>query len=574
MTSLVSEVRQGMYYDSVVLMQLQTALRQLPGVVDSGVVMATAANLSMLHANGLLQAELEQGLGPEDLVIAVLADNEAAAREALGSLDELLARRRPRSGGEEYQPHSLSAAVKLRPAAGWVLVSVPGRNAFRVAREALDNRRHVFLYSDNVTLNEEVALKQMACARGLMVMGPDCGTAVVAGAGLGFANRVRRGGIGLVGASGTGLQAVMSQIHALGEGVSHALGTGGRDLHKEVGGTTALQALDLLARDPETRVIVLISKPPSSEVAARLLTAARRCGKPVVVSFLGYPSPARRLGRLGFACDLRDTAEMAVALAQEAASTDRAEVPSGKAGKVQVPDLRGLFSGGTLALQALMGLRPFLHPLGSNVAVSGVEALSDPNRVSGHAIVDLGDDALTVGRLHPMIDPEILWRRLALEAEDSRVGTLLLDVVLGDGAHEDPASGLAPVVQRILSRRNDLEVVIVVVGTEEDPQDLQAQVERLEGAGAKVFRDVGAAVDRIATRMISGQGTPGTESALPAVDDSALARPFAAINVGLESFRDSLVDQEIEVLQVQWRPPAGGNTRLLEILDQLRSPAP
>ncbi|MDH4135171.1 MAG: protein FdrA, partial [Anaerolineae bacterium] len=250
-----AEVRSGAYYDSVILMQLQRSLAALPGVLDAGVVMGTAANKDILAQSDLLTPEVQAAVA-DDLVIVVRAEDDAAARAALGQVDELLTRRR---GGieQDYRPRSLESAVQMLPDAQWVLVSVPGRYAAGVARQALHLGKNVFLYSDNVSLDDETSLKQTAAGKGLLVMGPDCGTAIVNGVGLGFANRVRRGPIGLVAAAGTGLQQVSARIHQLGSGITHALGTGGRDLSQAVGAVTARQGLDLLSRDPETRVIVL-----------------------------------------------------------------------------------------------------------------------------------------------------------------------------------------------------------------------------------------------------------------------------------------------------------------------------
>jgi FdrA protein len=300
MTVVKWEVRAGAYYDSVVLMQLQRGLLGLPGVMDAGVVMATPANRDLLAANSLLPENIS--VNPDDLLIVVKADDDTSAENAIGQVDELLARRKSSSVSQDFRPRSLSAAVKQLPEANWVLISVPGRYAAGVAREALDLGRHVFLYSDNVSLEDEIALKKTAREKGLLVMGPDCGTAIINGVGLGFANRVRRGNIGVVGASGTGTQAVTAQIHNLGAGISHAIGTGGRDLKSEVGAITAHQALDALARDDETKVIVLISKPPSPDVATSLISAAQKTGKPVVIYFIGYPPPARTNRQLAF-CD-------------------------------------------------------------------------------------------------------------------------------------------------------------------------------------------------------------------------------------------------------------------------------
>ena len=310
MTVVKWNVRAGTYYDSVVLMQLQRGLLELSGVLDAGVVMATPANKDLLATNNLLPENVNAN--PDDLLIVVKADDDNSAVEAINKVDELLARRKSSTVSEDFRPRSLSAAVKQLPEANWVLISVPGRYAAGVAREALELNKHVFLYSDNVSLEDEIALKKTAREKGLLVMGPDCGTAIINGIGLGFANRVRRGAIGVVGASGTGTQAVTAHIHNLGAGISHAIGTGGRDLKSDIGAITANQALEALAKDNETKVIALISKPPSPDVATQLISSAQQTGKPVVVYFIGYPPPARKIGDLHFAISLSEAAELAV----------------------------------------------------------------------------------------------------------------------------------------------------------------------------------------------------------------------------------------------------------------------
>jgi FdrA protein len=292
------EIRSGAYYDSVILMQLQRELAALPDVIDAGVVMGTEANKNILSQNNMLSPE-GQAAGPEDLLIVVQAPSEEVALDALRKVDDLLTRRR-QAADHEYRPKSIETAAEMAPDARWALISVPGRYAADVTRALLNLEMNVFLYSDNVTVEEEIAIKQAAREKGLMVMGPDCGTAIVNGVGLGFANQVRRGPIGLVAASGTGLQAVSVRIHQLGSGITHAIGTGGRDLSDAVEAITAFQGLDLLQRDPDTQVIVLISKPPSATVAEKLVQAARLSGKPVVVDlrFCINPTlPARPLLR-------------------------------------------------------------------------------------------------------------------------------------------------------------------------------------------------------------------------------------------------------------------------------------
>lgn len=556
-------LRPGAYYDSIVLMQLQRALAKLPGVVDAGVVMATPANCELLAEADLLTPEAKSA-HPDDLLLVVKAETEQAAREALAQVDALLAARRSAASSDEFHPKSLDSALKMLPEARWALVSVPGRYAAGVARQALERDLHVFLYSDNVPLADEVALKQTAREKGLLVMGPDCGTAIVHGVGFGFANRVRPGPIGLVGAAGTGLQAVTSAIHNLGSGISHAIGTGGRDLSAEVGGITAMQGLSFLANDPETKTIVLISKPPAPEVAVRLLSAAQTCDKPIVVNFIGYPPPARRLGNVWFAVNLGECAELACQLVGDWSS----EIRDSKS-PVSNLYLRGLFSGGTLAIEAVLAFQNFLYPLYTNTPISNHQSLISPAPKNAHILLDLGADEFTVGRLHPMIDNDLRIRRLRQEAAEPEVGMILLDVVLGEGAHPDPAGELAPVIREIRNRRleigdSELKVIAVLVGTEEDRQNLPSQVEKLQQAGAKVVFSVPEAVEYVLTNL---------QASIANSQRAKLQHPLTptAINFGLESFYDSIIVQGAEAVHVDWRPPAGGNERLAGILAKLRS---
>ncbi|MGZ9224219.1 MAG: acyl-CoA synthetase FdrA [Anaerolineales bacterium] len=558
MTVTKWNVRAGAYYDSVVLMQLQRGLLELPGVLDAGVVMATQANRDLLGANNLLPDSISAN--PDDLLIVIKADTEISAAESIGKVDELLARRKSSAVSQDFRPRSLSAAVKQLPEANWVLISVPGRYAAGVAREALELGKHVFLYSDNVSLEDEISLKKTAREKGLLVMGPDCGTAIINGIGLGFANRVRRGAIGVVGASGTGTQAVTAQIHNLGGGISHAIGTGGRDLKSDVGAITAHQALDLLARDAETKVIVLVSKPPSPDVATQLISAAQATEKPIVVYFIGYPPPARKIGKLHFAISLSEAAELATQLLVISNSDSRSQ---------QFPIanyyLRGLFSGGTLAYESLLGLQASLSPIYSNSPISDSQILSDPLHSRAHTIIDLGDEFFMVGRLHPMIDNDLRIRRMKQEAADPQVGMILFDVVLGEGSHLDPASELVPVIREIQGNRKDIEFVAMVIGTDEDPQNIQSQIDLLKEAGVIVFRTATEAVEYISLRF----GTGGKNEFTP-VNLEQLKQPLAAINFGLESFYDSLVSQGAQAVHVEWRPPAGGNEKLAALLQKMK----
>ena len=296
MPKAISDIRRGAYYDSVVLMQLQALLKTLPGILNVGVMTGTTINKELLKQNDLLTSEAENAQ-PEDLIISIEGRDNAAAKSALDQVDSLLSKRST-DLEQEYLPKSLAGAAKMLPDSQWVLISVPGQYAAQVAFEALGMQKNIFLYSDNVDIKDEISLKKEAAKKGLLVMGPDCGTAIINGVGLGFANQVRRGSIGLVGASGTGLQQVSAHIHQLGSGITHAIGTGGRDLNEDIGGITAQQSLDLLNRDPETEVIVFISKPTTPKVASRLLQIAGKFSKPIVFNFIGHaPPPGAKISK-------------------------------------------------------------------------------------------------------------------------------------------------------------------------------------------------------------------------------------------------------------------------------------
>lgn len=574
MAIIKAQIRSGVYYDSAFLMQLQKTMSDLPGIEDAGVVMGTESNKEILAHINLLSPEV-QAAKPDDLVIVVRTDNAASADRALDRVDYLLTHRRS-TLEQEYQPQSIESAANMLPDAAWVLVSVAGRYAAGVSREALRLGKHVFLFSDNVSVEDEISLKKMGSEKGLLVMGPDCGTANIRGVGLGFANKVRLGPIGVVAAAGTGLQQVTSRIHQLGSGITYGIGTGGRDLSEKVGAITFRQGIDLLSRDPETKVIVLVSKPPAPKVADEVLQVALRAGKPVVVNFIARPLDIKQIENLYFAGSLDEAAHMAVELANSApkAAVDNLKIDRFAKGQRY---LRGLFSGGTLAYEAQHILKNYLTRVYANAPINKELKLANSMVSQEHTIIDLGEDEFTVGRLHPMMDNELRIRRLMEEANDPQVAVIMLDVVIGYGSHPDPASELAPAIAKARAEAKKaghyLEVVAVVTGTDEDPQNMKAQIKQLKDAGVWVETNNEIMVcyaGRLLRALNPPVEAPVVEAKTP-VDLATLQRPLAAINVGLESFATNLVTQGAPTLHVDWRPPAGGNEKLMGILERMKS---
>jgi succinyl-CoA synthetase alpha subunit len=494
-------VRKNTYYDSVFLMLATKALKQRPGIKEAVVAMGTEVNVGLLKEIGLLSEEAES-IRPNDLVIAIEAESEEAVEEACRIAEEVLQKRNQGGGEEEYRPVSIEGALKILPEANLMVISVPGRYAAREARRALNKGLHVMLFSDHVSVEEEVDLKEMALERGLLMMGPDCGTAILNGKPLCFANVVRRGPIGLVAASGSGLQEVCCCLDRMVGGISQAIGTGGRDLQdRRVRGRMMLLGIEALKHDPETRVIVVLSKPPAEELAAKVLSKLEDTGKPCVVHFLGL-KPSDTRGSVQFSGNMEETAAMAVALSRgeeyhrscfslseaEASRVAEAEAKNMASGQRYV---RGLFAGGTLAIEAMALFEEKGFRILSNVQKKTDRALQSPHCSEGHAIVDLGDDVFTLGRPHPMIDPSQRDERIAKEAADPETALLLLDVVLGYGAHEDPCGALAESVSKakkqVAARGGYLSVIASITGTEKDFQNMAEQKKKLEAAGCLVM---------------------------------------------------------------------------------------
>lgn len=514
MTTVVrGAIHRNSYRDSVELMGIAAQIEQLPGIERAGLVMATAANLAVLAEAGLAEAAAA-GAGPNDLVVAVAADDSAAGDIALKRAATLLAAGAgdDTASVESRTAQTIAEALAELPDANLALISTPGTYATAEALKALKAGLNVFLFSDNVSIEDEIALKNLADRTGLLVMGPDCGTAIVGGVPLGFANAVRRGPIGVAAASGTGLQQVTSLIHRLGSGISHALGTGGRDLDQRVGGVTMLAAIRQLLADPATEVIVLISKPPSAVVAAAILDAIRGSSKPVVVNFLGGDPAAVRAVGAHPAATFEEASRLAVALARgepiatggDAAADAQIEALARDAAQRLAPgqrEIRGLFSGGSLAGEAKLIVKSILGPDRHD------------------RILDLGDDEYTVGRPHPMIDPRLRNEQIVATAAEPDVAVILLDVVLGYGSHPDPAGALAPVIADAMtlatSSGRHLIVVASVCGTDEDPQGLDRQ-ERILAQTGVVLESSNARAATLAARIAGAVASGGAASTAPA----------------------------------------------------------
>jgi FdrA protein len=481
------------YVDSVVLMRLAERLTQLDGVADAAALMGTAANKNLLHEGGFV--ETTPPAEADDLIVAVKATSDAAAEAALARVEDLLEQR---AAASSRSARTLEQALALDPDINLAAISLPGEYAAGEARHALERGLHVFLFSSNVPLEEEIALKTLAAERGLLCMGPDCGTALIAGKALGFGNAIRRGPVGVVGAAGSGIQAVTSYLDGFDVGVTHAIGCGGRDLSEAVGARTMRAGLETLLADDATEAVLLLSKPPAPTVAADLEALAAAARKPVIVCFLGESGP-----------ETLDAAARAIASAVGATPPPAAAALADQTIRTLAARLsptqrylRGLYAGGTLAYEAQLVLRRRGISVSSNAPLPGAPTFDD----AGNVVLDMGSEEFTSGRPHPMIDARERRARLLSEAADPSVAVVMLDFVLGFGAAADPVADLADAIESARRQASDdgreLVILAFVCGTAADPQDIGAQKQRLRDVGAFVL-DTNAAMVESAARLLS-----------------------------------------------------------------------
>ena len=502
----IQRVIRNTYRDSVSLMQISSRIAALTGIRKASVVMATEGNIALLREAKLIGGDI--AAAPSDLLVLIEGETDSDLADALTQCEQALVAEAPTERqSREMSPRSIRMGLEVTPAANLALVSTPGDYAAAEALKALRQGLHVLLFSDNVSVEDELMLKREGAQRGLLVMGPDCGTAIVQGIPLGFANAVRRGPVGVVGASGTGMQQVTCLLDEAGVGVSHALGTGGRDLRAEIGGLTMLQALDEFATDRNTQVVVLVSKPPAPAVAARVLERAANLGKPVVACFLGAPPAQVERPNVWAAHTLAQAAEMAASLARGEKPTARdatvAGIPAMSFARGQ-RYVRALYSGGTFCYEATLLLAQELDDVHSNTPVGKAAELADVWQSRAHTLIDLGDDEFTRGRPHPMIDHRLRNERIMREAADEQVRVILFDVVLGYGAHADPANEMLQALMaaraRAHERGTEIALVAFICGTRNDPQGMARQAASLRDAGVILGASNAEAV-RLAARI-------------------------------------------------------------------------
>lgn len=490
--TIQAKIKKNTYLDSISLMSISTEANNIEHVEQAMIGMGTDMNKEVIDNVGMTVDGVKEAT-TGDLMIVIQTEKEEQLETAMEEVEKLFIRKEDKTESKEKTYTSIRSAAEAKDS-NIAVISVNGLYAAREAREALENDLHVMLFSDNVSIEDEVELKKTAHEKGLLMMGPDCGTAIINNVGLCFANEVRKGSIGIVGASGTGSQELSVRIHEFGYGVSQLIGTGGRDLSEEVGGIMMLDGMRALEEDPDTEVIVLISKPPAKSVEKKVLEEVNKSKKPVVIWFLGGDEKTIRDSKGHYAKRSKEAAIQAVVLAgADEDSLDKHSLNLPLIKEIQEklkPEqkyIRGLFTGGTLCDEAMLATKEYYDEVYSNVSSDEKYQLEDVNKSHHHTFIDLGSDEFTDGKPHPMIDPTTRIDRFMEEAADPEVGVILLDFVLGYGSHEDPVGVMAPAIKEAKEKAEaegrHLEIIGYVLGTEEDRQNLDEQNDKLDRLG-------------------------------------------------------------------------------------------
>ena len=576
-------VEKGSYHDSVVLMLLTNSVSELEGVKKASIMMATPANKDIFKQSGLDTEELMAATA-NDMVIVADVDDDAMLDVIMKHVDEFFKKQATASEGKKgaESVKSWEKAMAQLPDANLAVISIPGAYAALEADRALDEGKHVFMFSDNVTLEDEVKLKNKAHKKGLVVMGPDCGTGIIQGVPIAFTNSVSKGSIGIIGASGTGIQELTNIIDRLGEGVTNAIGTGGRDLSLEVGGTTMMDSIDAMEKDDTVKVLIVLSKPPAKAIREKITARLSLFKKPVITLFLGE-KPEYHEENFWHAYTLDEAARLAVGLVrgtkipEGTVDVDRTQFFAPEEKKT----IKAYYSGGTLANEAAMLIKDAL-----DLKIPPEKKEGFMLTTGGHIVVDLGDDEYTQGYPHPMIDPRKRIECMEEALDDPTTGVILFDDMLGYGSHEDMAGALIPTIKKLSEKAaaegRKLFFVSTVCGTRKDFQGYDAQIKKLEEAGVIVC-DTNKLAVRTACQAI---GVDFVEPEKPVrakeVRDFTPEEPSEAlmdlfstkprvINIGLPSFADVCKEFGCEVVQYDWNPPCGGDFRLIKALNFLRS---
>ena len=477
-------VIEGRYIDSVLLMQISREIEKMQGVSKASCMVATAENISFLEMAGF---HPPSGVSGNSVIIAVEAESSKKCEDAINNAINLID-----TGMVQHKTsYTLDDLPDLISTDDFpvVFISTPGEYAYDVADKSLDSGANIHIFSSNVPIEQELRLKTKGASKGLFVMGPDCGTSIIHGKGLGFSNALEAtGDIGIIGSSGTGIQELSVLMDRNGLGVSYAIGVGSNDLKESINGIMSKQALNFLKE--RCSAIAVVCKKPDPSVERALLESMGNI--PSVFISLGSDKQYSS-GNTYVTGNIDDAVSHLMSKIGKGRKIQQEAFPKMKEPGKDRKLLRGFFVGGSLCYQA----QAILH--GKGIHVFSNAPADEQYRVEKdfdnlNVCIDTGAEEYVAGKPHPMIDPVSRNSFLVRESSRNDVRVILFDIILGYGSAEDPVAGLDKM-------KNGPVLVASICGTEKDSQGYQSIRKRLEDKGVVVFRSAARAAEYAASIM-------------------------------------------------------------------------
>jgi len=496
---IVNITKKNFFRDSVQMMQFSQQLKDEQGVIDAAIVMGTDLNKNTLKKMGLLT---EDGISAteNDTLITINCQDENSLNNAVQKAEQLLTSDITKSKNEF---NDLSSALDAFDNANMASLSIPGQFVKEMATELIRKQLHLFVFSDHVPLEDEILLKNLALENNVLFMGPEAGTSILNGTVFGFGNRIRSGSVGIIGASGTGIQESSTMIDLFGEGISHAIGVGGRDLRNDIGGMMTMKTMEVFEDDPNTKAVLLVSKPVGDDVRNKIINKINNFSKKnYVLCLIGDNENREDSAKIKFSKSIQISVLKILKYVNDDAYKKIKDVvrkqvdDSIKLAKSLSSDLnndqrfvRGFFAGGTLCYESKIILEQMIGKVYSNLSSDDEYSIKGNAASKENTLIDFGEEEFTSARPHPIIDPLLRKNRILEDADDPNVGVIIIDIICGINAAKNTMAFHAETIKKAIENAKEkgrrLSVFAYICGTEKDVSENELKL--LTDSGAKLF---------------------------------------------------------------------------------------
>ena len=496
---IVNIIKKNFFRDSVQMMQFSQQLKDEQGVIDAAIVMSTVLNKNTLKNMNLLT---EDGISAteNDTLISINCQDENSLSNAIQKAEQLLTSISAKAKNEFT---SLASALDTFSDANIASLSIPGQFVKEMATELINKQLNLFVFSDHVPLEDEIYLKNLALENNVLFMGPEAGTSILNGTVFGFGNRVRKGSIGIIGASGTGIQESSTMIDLFGEGISHGIGVGGRDLRNDIGGMMTMKAMEIFENDPNTKAVLLVSKPVDNYIRNKIINKINNFSKKnYVLCLIGDNENSVDTAKIKFSKSIQMSVLKILKLLDDNVYKKTKDVvrnqinDSIKLSESLSKDLnegqkfiRGFFAGGTLCYESKIILEQMIGKIYSNLSSDDEYSIKGNVSSKENTLIDFGEEEFTSARPHPIIDPLLRRNRILEDANDPNVGVIIIDIICGINAAKNTMAFHAETIKKAIEIAREqgrkLSVFTYICGTENDVS--KNELKLLADSGAKLF---------------------------------------------------------------------------------------